>query len=139
MLPQLSPEALIEQFKVFDDWEQRYAYLIDLGKKLPPFPEEARNDAHKVRGCASQVWITAEQNEDKTLRFWGDSDAFIVKGLIAIVFILCNNQTPATILALDIPHIFNELGLAQHLTPSRTNGFYSMINTVRRLAQAKIS
>jgi cysteine desulfuration protein SufE len=136
MLPQLTPEELIERFQVFDDWEQRYAYLIDLGKQLPAFPETARNEAHKVRGCTSQVWITAEQDENKKLHFLGDSDAFIVKGLIAVVLILCNNKTPSEILALDIPLLFNELGLAQHLSPSRSNGLYSMINYMRRLAQA---
>lgn len=136
MLPQFTPEELIENFRVFDDWEQRYAYVIDLGKQLPAFPEEARNEAHRVRGCVSNVWIVAEQDEQKRLFFLGDSDAFIVKGLIAIVFILCNGKTPTDILHLDISHIFNELSLAQHLTPSRSNGLYSMINYVRRLAQA---
>ena len=136
MLPQFTPEELIENFQVFDDWEQRYGYLIDLGKQLPPYPEEARNEAHRVRGCVSNVWIVAEQDEEKRLVFLGDSDAFIVKGLIAVVFILCNNKTPADILSLDISHIFSELSLAQHLTPSRSNGLYSMINYVRRLAQA---
>lgn len=136
MLPQLTPEELIERFKIFDDWEQRYSYLIDLGKQLPSFPEEARTDAHRVRGCVSNVWIVAEQNVDHHLVFLGDSDAFIVKGLIAIVFILCNNKPPGEIVQLDFTHIFNELGLAQHLTPSRSNGLYSMINYVRRLAQA---
>ncbi|MFI4954772.1 MAG: SufE family protein [Gammaproteobacteria bacterium] len=136
MLPQLTPEELIENFQVFDDWEQRYAYLIDLGKQLPAFPEESRNEAHRVRGCVSNVWIVAEQDEQKRLVFLGDSDAFIVKGLIAVVFILCSAKAPADILHLDIPKIFNELNLAQHLTPSRSNGLYSMINYVRRLAQA---
>lgn len=136
MLPQFTPQELIENFQIFDDWEQRYAYLIELGKQLPAFPEEARNEAHRVRGCVSNVWIIAKQDDNKRLLFVGDSDAFIVKGLIAIVLILCNAKTPTEILQLDIPKIFNELNLAQHLTPSRSNGLYSMINYVRRLAQA---
>jgi cysteine desulfuration protein SufE len=136
MLPQLTSNELIAHFQVFDDWEQRYEYLIDLGKKLPEFPEDARNDAHRVRGCVSNVWIVTDQDAEKNLVFLGDSDAFIVKGLIAIVIILCNHKSPEAILHLDIPQIFNEMGLAQHLTPSRSNGLYSMINYVRRLAQA---
>lgn len=136
MLPQLTPQELIEHFQVFDDWEQRYEYLIELGKQLPEFPESARNDAHRVRGCVSNVWIVADQDAEQNLVFLGDSDAFIVKGLMAIVIILCNHQSPQAILQLDISQIFNDIGLAQHLTPSRSNGLYSMINYVRRLAQA---
>jgi cysteine desulfuration protein SufE len=136
MLPHLTPNELIERFKIFDDWEQRYEYLIELGKQLPAFPESARNDAHRVRGCVSNVWIVTDFDAEKNLVFIGDSDAFIVKGLMAIVMILCNHQSPQAILQLDIPHIFNEIGLAQHLTPSRSNGLFSMINYVRRLAQA---
>ncbi len=135
MLPQLTPQELIENFNLFDDWEQRYGYLIDLGKQLPAFPEAARNEAHRVRGCVSNVWIVAEQDAEQRLLFLGDSDAFIVKGLISVVLILCNAKTPQDILNLDIPQIFQELNLAQHLTPSRSNGLYSMINYVRRLAQ----
>lgn len=136
MLPQLTPDKLIECFQIFDDWEQRYEYLIELGKTLPSFPESARNDAHRVRGCVSNVWIVTDIDADKNLTFLGDSDAFIVKGLIAMVIILCNHQSPHTILALDIPAIFNQVGLAQHLTPSRSNGLFSMINYIRRIAQA---
>lgn len=136
MLPQLTPQQLVEHFQVFDDWEQRYEYLIDLGKQLPAFPESARNESHRVRGCVSNVWISADRDEQGNLVLLGDSDAFIVKGLIAIVIILCNHQSPQTILKLDITKLFNEIGLAQHLTPSRSNGLYSMINYVRRLAQA---
>jgi cysteine desulfuration protein SufE len=129
MLPELTPAELIENFKIFDDWEQRYGYLIDLGKQLPEFPESARNETHRVRGCVSNVWLIADHDE-------GDSDAFIVKGLIAIVLILCNHKKAEDILALDIPAIFNDMGLSQHLTPSRSNGLYAMITYVRKLAEA---
>ena len=89
-----------------------------------------------MRGCVSNVWIVADLDENKQLVFQGDSDAFIVKGLIAIVLMLCNHKKPQDILALDIPSIFNDLGLSQHLTPSRSNGLYAMITYVRKIAEA---
>lgn len=129
-----------DDFALLDDWEDRFRYVIELGKALPAFPDSARTDANKVRGCASQVWLSThiEKNGDGTplLRFEGDSDAHLVRGLIAILFAIYNGRTAAEILGADAHKIFRELGLAEHLTPQRSNGFASMVNRVRADATA---
>ncbi|MCB1528290.1 MAG: SufE family protein [Hyphomicrobiaceae bacterium] len=123
-----------DDFALLDDWEDRYRYVIELGRQLPQFPEEFRNDENKVRGCASQVWIatrSTEENGQTRLHFEGDSDAHIVRGLIAIVFALYQDATPSEILQGDAQAVFTELGLAEHLTQQRSNGLASMIARIR--------
>ncbi len=134
----MTSEELIERFSLFDDWEERYAYLIQFGRKLPPFPEESRTEANKVRGCVSQVWMISEEREG-CIHLQGDSDAFIVKGLVAVLLALYSGKTPVEMAAIDIESVFSELGLAEHLTPNRRNGFFSMVQRIRlfgRLADA---
>ena len=123
-----------DDFALLDDWEDRYRYVIELGRQLPQFPEEFRNDENKVRGCASQVWIatrSTEENGQTRLHFEGDSDAHIVRGLIAIVFALYQDATLSEILQGDAQAVFTELGLAEHLTQQRSNGLASMIARIR--------
>jgi cysteine desulfuration protein SufE len=128
-----------DDFALLDDWEDRFRYVIELGKALPAFPEGERTDANKVRGCASQVWLAtrvARGDGAPRLTFEGDSDAHLVRGLIAILFAIYNGNTAADILSTDAHGIFRELGLAEHLTPQRSNGFASMVDRIRRDAAA---
>ena len=136
----ISLDDIREDFAVLDDWEDRYRYVIELGRKLPPFPEPLRTDANKVRGCASQVWLASRFEQDaagaKHLHVDGDSDAHIVRGLIAILLAVHQDQTPAQILATDAQTVFAELGLAEHLTQQRSNGLASMVARIRADAAA---
>jgi cysteine desulfuration protein SufE len=129
-------EELAETFEMLGDWEERYRYLIELGRKLPELPEAEHNEANKVRGCMSQVWMTArtEPGPPLRLRFDGDSDAHIVKGLIAVLFMLYSGRTPRQILDTDIGEAFGRLGLESHLSMNRRNGFYSMVERIKQLA-----
>ncbi len=131
-------ETLLEQlqsdFDVLDDWEERYRYVIELGRALAPLAEKWRTPTYKVMGCASQVWIhpTSETKDGNTiLNFTGDSDALIVKGLIAITFMIFSGKTPQEILAQDAAAIFARLGLKDHLTPQRSNGLASMVARIK--------
>lgn len=132
-------------FAVLDDWEDRYRYVIELGRALLPLEDAARTDANKVRGCTSQVWLAteivppADGSGAPRLRFRGDSDAHIVRGLVAILFTLYQNKTPDEILAIDARSVLGELGLQEHLTPQRSNGFASMIERIRTDARAVAS
>jgi cysteine desulfuration protein SufE len=126
-------------FSVLDDWEDRYRYVIELGRGLAPLPEKLRTDANKVRGCASQVWLaTRVEPEGATprLTFQADSDAHIVRGLIAILFAIYDHRTADEILKTDADAIFAELGLKEHLTPQRSNGLASMVARIRADALA---
>jgi cysteine desulfuration protein SufE len=124
---------LVEEFEVLGDWEERYRYLIDLGRDLAPLTDAERDDANKVRGCASQVWLVTETDaESKALRFRGDSDAHIVRGLIAVLMRLYSGRQPADILAFDARAGLTRLGLTEALSQQRSNGLYSMIERVRR-------
>lgn len=128
-----------EDFALLDDWEDRYRYVIELGRQLPDFPEALRTDANKVRGCASQVWIATSIGENEGARrmhFQGDSDAHIVRGLIAILFALYQDATPDEILKSDPQSVFTEFGLAEHLTQQRSNGLASMVARIRSDATA---
>jgi len=134
-------ETIRSDFALLDDWEDRYRYLIELGRALPPFPEALRTDGNKVRGCVSQVWLASGARRNGAcgapyLEFQGDSDAHIVRGLIAVLFALVEGKTAAEILRADAPSVFAELGLKEHLTPQRSNGFFSMVERVRRDARA---
>jgi cysteine desulfuration protein SufE len=135
-----SIDDIISDFEVVDDWEDRYRYIIELGKKMPPLPEVYRTDATKVRGCASQVWIhtqSAADDRDKTrLTFIGDSDAIIVRGLIAVLLALYTDKTPADILAVDAKGVLAKLGLDSNLSQQRSNGLNAMIERIRADATA---
>ena len=134
-------DEVLDTFQLFDDWEDRYRYIIELGRKLPDLPAEYRTDAYKVRGCASQVWFNAEQSTDAPPRmiFEGDSDAMIVKGLMAILFLIYSGRTAGEILETDAPSILDQLDLTQHLSPMRTNGLYSMLKRINEMATAAAS
>lgn len=139
----MSEEALPHPFRMIaddlaflDDWEERYRYIIDLGRALPPLSTAEYNEANKVRGCASQVWLVREQGAGGTLTFRGDSDALIVKGLIALVLALYSGRTPAQILATDAAGLLGEIGLKEHLTAQRSNGLFSMVGRIRDEAAA---
>ncbi len=127
-------------FSVLDDWEDRYRYIIELGRTLAPLAPEQRTDATKVRGCASQVWLVSSERpgeDGKTvLHFVGDSDAHIVRGLIAILFALYEGKTSKEILSIDPSADFRALGLNEHLTPQRSNGLASMVERIRSDARA---
>ena len=127
-------EEIEQDFAVLDDWEDRYKYIIELGKELPPLEDVFRTAANKVQGCASQVWLQSFVSNgagNTVLRFAGDSDALIVRGLIAIAFALFSGHTAERILALDVSKELNKLQLADHLSPQRSNGFLSLLLRAR--------
>lgn len=128
-------DELKENFSLFDEWEERYRYLIDLGRELPPLDDACKTDAYKVEGCMSQVWLVPG-SEDGRLTFRADSDSAIVKGLIAVLLVLYSGRTPAEILSTDVQGIFRDIGLETHISPNRRNGFFSMVDTIRRTAAA---
>ena len=123
---------LLEEFDLFDDWEERYRYIIDLGKDLAPLKAEEKTDATKVLGCASQVWLVMDPAPEGILRFRGDSDAFIVKGLIAILIRLLNDLPYSEIQDFSIRDTLNQLGLNEALSSQRTNGLMSMVNRLKK-------
>lgn len=129
-------EELVDNFEFLDSWEERYSYIIDLGRKLPAFPEEHRTEANKVRGCISQVWLVAETPEENpdVIRFLADSDAAIVKGLIGIVLMLYSERTPQEIQAIQTGDLFTKLGLESHLSVNRRNGFQAMLDKIKNIA-----
>ncbi|MDB5477479.1 MAG: SufE protein involved in Fe-S center assembly [Phenylobacterium sp.] len=126
---------LADEFEVLGDWEERYRYVIELGRELAPLAEAERTEPYKVRGCASQVWLVTEPQADGTLRFRGDSDAHIVRGLIAILLRLYSGRSPAEILAFDAKAGFDRLGLSGALSQQRSNGLASMVARIRRDAE----
>jgi cysteine desulfuration protein SufE len=125
-------EDLAAEFDVLGDWEERYRYVIDLGRELSALTDLERSDANKVRGCASQVWLVTEPQADGTLTFRGDSDAHIVRGLIAVLLRLYSGRPPQEILAFDAKAAFDKLGLAGALSAQRSNGLASMVARIRR-------
>jgi cysteine desulfuration protein SufE len=125
---------LEDEFALFSDWEERFAYLIDLGRALPPLAEHERNEATKVRGCASQVWLVTEQRDGR-LVFRGESDAHLVKGLIAVLLRIFSDRTPADILSVDPKVLASRLGLSDALTAQRSNGLFSMLARIRHEAE----
>jgi cysteine desulfuration protein SufE len=134
-------DAIRSDFALLDDWEDRYRYVIELGRGLSPLPDALRTEANKVRGCASQVWLSssvrrANPTSTPLLEFQGDSDAHIVRGLIAILFATYADKTAEEILRTDAAAVFAELGLKEHPTPQRSNGFFSMVERIRRDARA---
>ena len=130
----MNADDLIADFEFLDNWEDRYRHVIELGKKLPPFPEAERNDTNKVQGCASQVWLISHVKEPPAgplLEFEGDSDAHIVRGLVAVLLQLVSGRTPKAIMETDILGVFRQIGLEGHLTPQRSNGLRSMVERIR--------
>lgn len=127
-------DELIENFELLDDWEDKYRYIIDLGARLPSLDEKLKTDDWKVRGCQSQVWLVPEikmEDGKKYLAFLGDSDASIVRGIIAIVLLIFAHKTPEEIKQIAVENIFAKLGLQEHLSPSRRNGLASMTEKIR--------
>lgn len=131
----VTSDDILDSLSFFDSWEDRYKYIIDLGRELPPLDEQARVEQNMVRGCQSQVWLTS-RNEGGRLYFDADSDAFIVKGLLAVVLAAYNGRTPEEILAFDIEDYFNRLNLLKHLSVTRGNGLRAMVKRIRDTAQA---
>ena len=125
---------LLDTFEFFDDWEDKYRFIIDLGKELPGLPDADKTDDHLIRGCQSQVWLTYEST-DEQLRFTMDSDAHIVRGLIAVVLIAIQNRSAADIQQLDIEEIFSQLDLLAHLSVTRGNGLRAMVSRVKEVAR----
>lgn len=136
-----SIDAIREDFAFLDDWEERYRYIIELGGELPPYPESARDDRHKVRGCVSQVWLLTEMGEgpDPVITFRGDSDAHIVRGLVAIMLALFSGRRASEILSTDAEETMRALGLDEHLTPQRANGLRAMVRRIKDEAGAAVS
>lgn len=127
-------DELLDTFEFFDDWEDKYRFIIDLGKELPSLPDVDKTDDHLIRGCQSQVWLTYEST-DEQLRFNMDSDAHIVRGLIAVVLIAIQNRSAADIQQLDIEEIFSQLDLLAHLSVTRGNGLRAMVSRVKEVAR----
>lgn len=132
----MDTEKLISNFEFLDEWEERYALLIDLGKKLPEIPDELKTEENKVRGCMSQVWMVTHVNDESPPRieFIADSDSHIVKGLIAVLLIIYSGKTAEEIRSIDIHNIFSKLNLENHLSPNRRNGFFAMLERIRHLS-----
>jgi cysteine desulfuration protein SufE len=128
-------DEIRENFELLEDWDDRYRYVIELGRTLEPMPEAEHSAANKVQGCVSQVWLSKKvergSSGDASLKYLGDSDAHIVRGLIAILLILFSGHTPRQILSTDAIAIFNEFGFREHLTPQRSNGLRAMVERIR--------
>ena len=126
---------LIDNFEFLDTWEDKYRYIIELGEKLPPLDEKYHTEDWKVQGCQSQVWLVPTKDDNGKISFVGDSDAMIVKGLIAIVLMIFNHKSPSEIKAVAVEDIFAKLKLEEHLSPSRRNGLLSMIAKIKNYAE----
>ena len=133
-------QTIRDDFALLDEWEDRYRYIIELGQDLPPYPETARDDMHKVRGCVSQVWLNTHrgQGNDPRMTFDGDSDAHIVRGLVAIMLALFSGRRASDILKTDAEDTMRALGLDEHLTPQRANGLRSMVKRIKEEAASTL-
>jgi cysteine desulfuration protein SufE len=128
-------QDMIDDFAFLSDWEDRYTHVIDMGRNLTPLSAAERNPATKVKGCVSQVWLVSTRENDRLI-FRGDSDAHIVKGLVAVVIAVFSNRTPEEILALDAQAILGALDLSEHLSPQRSNGLKAMIERIKTEARS---
>jgi cysteine desulfuration protein SufE len=141
--PMTTLDEIIENFSLLEEWDDRYRYVIELGRSLAPLSDHDRTDANKVQGCASQVWLATTVRPDgqggPVLTFCGDSDAHIVRGLIAILFAMFSGRHASEILSADAIALFEQLGLREHLTPQRSNGFRSMVERIRADARAAMA
>lgn len=131
----IATDDIVDALSFFDSWEDRYKYVIDLGKELPPLDESKKDELHLVRGCQSQVWIDSQLDAGK-LWFDADSDAFIVKGLLGVILAAYNAKTPDEILTFDTDQYLDQLGLLRHLSPTRGNGLRAMVKRIRTIAEA---
>lgn len=129
-------QELEDDFAFLDGWEERYSHVIELGKALPPFPEEDRVDANKVSGCVSQVWLTMKAGDDGRFHFAGDSDAHIVRGLVAVAINILQDKTAKEILDTDVRGFFARIGLSENLSSQRANGLQAMIDRIHKAAEA---
>lgn len=141
--PMLPPiDDILANFEFLDDWDERYRYLIELGRLMDPLPESKQTDANKVQGCASQVWLETwidRRDAKQVFGLQGESDAHIVRGLVALLTALYSGKTPDEVLATDALGLFKDLGLAEHLTPQRSNGVRSMVERIRRDARTALA
>lgn len=128
-------DEIIEEFDGLTDWMDRYAYIIDLGNTLPDFPEAEKTPQNIIEGCQSRVWITAEKGQDSSIHFQADSDALIVKGIVALLMRVINDHTPDEILSADL-YFIDKIGLREHLSPTRSNGLVAMVKQIRNYATA---
>ena len=135
-----SLDTILDDFSFLDDWEDRYRYVIELGKALPELAEDKRTADNKVQGCASQVWLVSHRDgaDDPVMTFEGDSDAHIVRGLVAIVLAVYSGKKASEIAALDAIEVFNKIGLVEHLSSQRANGLRSMVKRIKRDAGASL-
>lgn len=132
----ISADDIVETLGFFDSWEDRYKYIIDLGKELPDMPEALKSDERLIRGCQSQVWL-AHENRSGTFHFQADSDAFIVKGLLGVILSAYNNKSAQQILDFDIEQYFESLDLLRHLSPTRGNGLRAMVQRIHDIARTE--
>jgi cysteine desulfuration protein SufE len=136
-------DEIRDNFALLDEWDDRYRYVIELGRMLDPMPDAEHSAANKVQGCASQVWLSRRLSRNGSgeplLNYLGDSDAHIVRGLIAILLTLYSGRTPQEILTIDAPAVFDELGFREHLTPQRSNGLRSMVERIRTDARQTLA
>ncbi|HVX75875.1 MAG TPA: SufE family protein [Bradyrhizobium sp.] len=136
-------DEIRDNFALLDDWDDRYRYVIELGRTLDPMPETEHSAANKVQGCVSQVWLSKHIDRSEAdkprLKYLGDSDAHIVRGLIAILLTLYSGHTPQQILATDATEVFNEFGFREHLTPQRSNGLRAMVERIRSDAREMLA
>ena len=137
-MAELTADRIIQNFEILGNWEDRYRYVIDLGRKLPELDERYKTEDNRVKGCVSNVWMITRvsEGEPATLEFKADSDAHIVRGLVAILLAIYSGKTASEILDVDIRDIFQQLDLERHLSPSRSNGFFSMVERIQNLAKA---
>lgn len=133
-----SLQDIVETFELLGDWDQRYQYLVELGENMPALPDEARTDENKVKGCMSQVWISASLSRDKpgNILFHGDCDTSIIKGVLALLFQLSEDRTADDIERLDVDEFFEKLGLDDHLSPNRHVGVYAIVELMKKQARA---
>ncbi|HTN74254.1 MAG TPA: SufE family protein [Pirellulaceae bacterium] len=136
-----SVEELLNTFDLFDDWEDRYKYILELGDEVPKLGDQHKVETNRVQGCQSSVWLIADvkPGDPAIIDFQADSDSQIVRGLVAILLSIYSHRTPTEILAFDIRGLFEKIGLSQHLSRSRSNGFFSMVNRMRSVAEAALS
>ncbi|MDE7408851.1 MAG: SufE family protein [Muribaculaceae bacterium] len=128
-------DEIIDEMAGMDDWLDRYAYIIDLGNTLPQIPEEMKTPTNLIEGCQSRVWIDAKQKDDRNIHFEADSDALIVKGIVALLMRVLNDRTPDEILDADL-YFIDRIGLSEHLSPTRSNGLVAMVKQIRNYAKA---
>ncbi|MDA8870838.1 SufE family protein [Rhizobiaceae bacterium] len=136
LTPPTSLEEIIENFELLEDWDDRYGYLIELGRSLTPMPTAAMVDANRVNGCVSQVWLLPRPGAGGKLSFLGASDAHIVSGLVAIALAIFSNRTPQQIVALDEQETFHAIGLGEHLSQQRANGLRALVERIKTVARA---